>query len=403
MKNGSELDEGLASRIERSFKFLMISRASRSIGLIFITLSSPLYLLHLHYSILIVGIIYVFVILFSIILSVSIGMLGDRIGFRASLLIGEIPALFVSAVLTFTVNRDLIILGIILSGTAGTPGGMRGAFSPGMSAYIAKNWPENMDRVRKIGMITAISSVGSIAGAVLLYTHAYVSRAYGYIGAFRFLFGISFALILLSFLSLTLLHEKPAVKKKEKVMKKTSGKYTTRVVITNIVNGSGIGLAMVLIAPWFELKYQITASQVGFIFIWAYVGTAIGSYVAGRFYSSNRSSALKYGSATRVLQGILIVIVAFSPFLLLSEIIYAFRSAVAGFGSPNRTAVNVSGIEASDYGASTSIQGVASRLPQVLSGASGYLMDLYIPMPLLLGGIIQTFGGWIYFKVLKKA
>ncbi len=402
MIDGSEPDEGLISRIERSFKFLLISRASRSIGLIFITLSSPLYLLYLGYPIVIVGVIYVFVIVFSIILTVSIGLLGDRVGFKASLLIGELPALFISAVLTFTTNKDLIVLGIILSGTAGTPGGMRGAFSPGMTAYIAKNWSENAQRVKKIGMITAISSAGSIVGAVMLYSHSYVSTIYGYIGGFRFLFGISFALILLSFLSLTLLKEGPAIRKKERIMKKSSGKYTRRVVITNIVNGSGLGLAMVLIAPWFELRYQITASQVGYIFIWAYLATAIGSYAASRFYSVNRSSTLKYASATRVLQGILIVAVAFSPFLLLSEIVYAFRSGVAGFGSPNRLAVNVSGIEASDYGASTSIQGVASRLPQALSGASGYLMDLYIPMPLLLGGVIQTFGGWIYYKMLKR-
>lgn len=400
-ESGVDKDDN-SSNINHSFRFLLISRASRSIGLIFITLSSPLYLLYLHYSILIIGVIYVFVIISSIILSVGIGMLGDRVGFKTSLLVGEIPALFISVVLTFTINRDLILIGIILSGTAGTPGGMRGAFSPGMTAYVAKNWPQNIDRVKKIGMITAISSVGSIIGAIMLYIHAYVSILFGFVGAFRFLFGIAFALIATSFLSLMFLKEKPAIKKKEKIMKKSSGKYTARVVLTNVVNGSGLGLAMVLIAPWFELRYQITPSQVGFIFIWAYLATAIGSYTAGRFYSGNRASSLKYASGTRILQGILILAVALSPFLIASEVIYAFRSAVAGFGSPNRTAVNVSGIEATDYGASTSIQGVASRLPQALSGVSGYLMDIYIPMPLILGGAIQTIGGWVYYKVLHK-
>ncbi|MCL4375693.1 MFS transporter, partial [Candidatus Marsarchaeota archaeon] len=75
------------------------------------------------------------------------------------------------------------------------------------------------------------------------------------------------------------------------------------------------------------------------------------------------------------------------------------RGVLAGFGSPSRTAMNVKGIDAEDYGAATSMQGTAARAGQLSSGLSGYLMDYYLPLPIFIGGILQMAGG-VSYKIL---
>ena len=384
--------------------FLLVSRAARSTALIFANLSIPLYLLAIHYDIVTIGIIYIFVALATTGVSLFIGFLGDRIGFRKAMILGEIPALFLTLVLFVTTNHDLIIVGIVLSGSAGAAGGLRGAFSPGINAFIATNWPDTSERVRRMALITSIASAFSIAGSLLLYAYDFIERFYGEIGTFRLLYFICFILIIISFVSLFLLKERKVEKKTNRVMNKESSLYTLRVLAANAINGSGLGLSIVLLPAWFELRYGIDTSQVGLVFLISYLGTSLGSFIASRMkreMSMVKSRTLRTASSTRVIQGLLMAVVAISPFLPLAAVVYAVRSFVAGVGAPNRTTVNVSGISSGDYGAATSLQGVSSRVSQSFSGLSGYLMDVSLPLPLVAGGILQSVSGVVYYKLLK--
>lgn len=388
--------------MNRRFKFMLISRASRSAALIFVTLSVPLYLLLLNYNIVSIGIIYLFVSLSTVAISVGIGMLGDRIGFRKAMMIGEIPALFITSVLAFTTDTHLILAGIILSGSAGSAGAMRGAMSPGINAYIASNWPEDDERVHRMALITSVASLFSIVGSLMLYSHAYLDQTYGSLDSFRILYGISFVMVIFSVLSLSMLREKPLPKKETMIMQKVSGRHVLKVAISNGVNGTGIGLAIVLLPAWYELRYGITPSQVGLAFLGSYVGSALGGFLASRYMSREREGVLRVAYITRILQGIFILFVAVSPFVWMAVMFYSVRTFVAGFGIPNRNAINVSGIQSGDYGAATSIQGVSARASQGFSGLSGYLMDISLPFPLILGGLVQASSGALYYKLMKE-
>ncbi len=397
------MSDDVGSMVNRRFRFLLVSRAMRSAALIFVTLSTPLYLLVLKFDIVSIGLIYLFVSLTTVVISLGIGMLGDRIGFRKALIIGEIPAIFITAALTFSTNIYIILAGIIISGTAGAPGAMRGAMSPGMNAYIATNWSDNANRVRRMALITSTSSFFAIAGSLMLYSHGLLLNYYGAVNSFRILYGIGFALVTLSMVSLFMLKEKPVVKKTEHIMKKASGVHVLKVAISNAVNGSGIGLAVVLLPAWFELRYGLSASQVGLAFLGSYVGAALGSLTASRIGVSNRSgSTLRVAWVTRVVQGGLLVGMAFSPFVIMAIILYSTRSLLAGFGLPSRNAINVSGIQQGDFGAGTSLQGVSVRVSQGFSGLSGYLMDISLPFPEVLGGILQAASGVLYYRLMRK-
>lgn len=388
--------------IDRRFRYLLVSRATRSAALIFVSLSAPLYLLLLNFDIVSIGLIYLFVSLSTVVISVTIGMLGDRIGFRKAMLLGEIPALFITSILAFNTNVHLILAGIIISGSTGSAGAMRGAMSPGINAFIANNWPDARNRVKRMAMITSIASFFSIAGSLMLYSHAYLSSSFGTIGSFRILYGISLGLIVISVGALFMLRERPLQRKETVIMKKASGKHVLKVMISNTVNGSGIGLAIVLLPAWYELRFGLTPSQVGLAFLGSYVGSALGGFLASRYTSLRSGGILKVASVTRFLQGAILIGVALSPMAIVAVLLYSVRTFIAGFGMPNRNAINVSGIQEGDFGAATSIQGVSARAAQGFSGLSGYLMDISLPFPLILGGSIQAFSGYLYYKLMKK-
>lgn len=396
-----ENDNG--AMVDRRFRFLLVSRALRSAALIFVTLSTPLYLLELNFDIVSIGLIYLFVSITTVVISVGIGLLGDRIGFKKALIIGEIPAIFIAAALTFSTNIYVILAGIIISGTTGSAGAMRGAMSPGMNAYIATNWSDDSNRVRRMALITSIASFFSIIGSLMLYSHGFLIQYYGAVGSFRVLYGISLVLVVFSMSSLFLLVEKPLKVKRGPVMKKASGRHVLKVAIANGINGSGIGLAIVLLPAWYELRFGLTASQVGLAFLGSYVGSAIGGLLASRLaISTGGGSTLGVAWVTRVIQGGLLVIMAVSPFVLIAILLYAGRSLLAGFGLPSRNAVNIGGLQEGDFGAGTSLQGVSVRVSQGFSGLSGYLMDIDLPFPVILGGILQAASGVVYYKLMKK-
>ncbi len=389
-------------KINSSFKYLLVSRAARSTALVFVTLSLSLYLNALGYSLVFIGLLYLLIMLFNVGISFALGMLGDRIGYSRVLIIGEIlPAV---ALLGLAISKNLYVIvgSAIIGGISGTAGGMRGAFSPGTTAYIASNWPNERDRISKLAKINIVASVFSIFGGLLLVFHGYLSPIYGNIAVFRILFGFAFVILLISLFSLMLVHERKRPKKTTHIMKKESFGYIMRLALPNIINGAGIGLALPLLPLWFELKFSISALYVGEIFTLAYAATALGSYLSGRYLNAMRIRAITVSTAARIFQGLLLIAMAFSPFVVLALCLYAIRNGIAGVGSPMRSAINIRGINAEDYGSASSIQGIITRGAQTTSGASGYLMDTYMPLPLLVGGTLQVIGAFVYYKLIRN-
>jgi len=186
-----------------SFNFLLLSRASRSVAISFSAISYPLYLFILGYDIVIIGFFAFALILFTVFQTILMGIIGDRFGYKFSLIVFEIFPIFSMSILFFTTYNPLIYLTVI-GGIGGGPGALRGAFSPGTTALIGNNWSDTNTRVQKIGLITTFGSLFSIFGGLLVVSQSFLSRSLGEIYSYRFLFGISSILMIISFLSLFL-------------------------------------------------------------------------------------------------------------------------------------------------------------------------------------------------------
>ena len=389
------------SKEEKTFKFFLLSRALRSVALIFVTLSLPLYLFALHYNIISIGIIYFVIMAFNAGLSVLLGALGDRVGYKKSLIIGEVFPLVALILLASSINFFVIVIAAIIGGIAGAAGGMRGTFSPGSTALIVSNWKDNNERVKKLAETTYVGSAFAIFGSLMLYFRSFFINSIGVISSFRILFGLSAAMVLISLLALMFVSEAKRPKKTTRVMKKESISYSLKVIIANSFNGLGLGIALPLLPLWFELRFNTSSGLIGIVYTISYAATALAAFAASKRAYSPKFSSLFTASYTRVLQGVMLIAIAFSPLFIISSAFFTFRSFIAGFGSPSRSAVNMHGVNAQDYGTASSVMGLANRLAQTSSGLSGYLMDVSLPFPVLLGGVLQSVGGIIYFKVLS--
>ncbi len=380
--------------MDYGFKFLLISRVTRSIGIVFVTLSSSLYLSLLGLRPDAIGLVFAGTIASTTLQAIALGSLGDRKGYKKALLIGEGLAVVGSLVLSLTSWIPLVVAAIVVAGIGGTAGGSRGVYSPGLTALVASNWADERERVKRIGLLTSVSSVSAVGGSLMLSLKSFLplKGAEGY----RALFAIAFLLLLASFISLTFVEERPRPRKTTTFMKRSSLRYVTKVIAVNSLGGFGLGLAIPLLPLWFSLRFHLTSFQIGLVFTGNYLATSLGSFLATR----STHEALKVASITRLLNGVLLASIAASPFPLLASALYVARGFNAGFGAPNRTAVNVRGIQEEDYGTASSLQGAATRASQLSSGLSGYLMEVYLPLPLLVGGTLQAISGYLYPKLL---
>jgi hypothetical protein len=99
--------------MDMGFKYLVLSRILRSIGIIFVTLSSSLYLALIGVHLVIIGVIFAGVIGFSSMLSLILGMFGDRKGYKNAIIIGDSFAIIEVLILSLSKNVLLIAIALI--------------------------------------------------------------------------------------------------------------------------------------------------------------------------------------------------------------------------------------------------------------------------------------------------
>ncbi|BCS90704.1 MAG: MFS transporter [Candidatus Micrarchaeota archaeon] len=379
---------------------LYISRLSRSAGLIFVTLSLPFYLKDLGLDIVDIGVVYAFIIAFSVAESLALGYLGDITKYKYALLIADFASLIGTILIALAFNIYLIILGMLLAGISGSAGALRGSFAPGLNAYILSTWKEESKQVKVLSRINLLSSIGSLIGSMLLEFNIFLRIPE--ISFLRSMYLVSALLIFISLISLTLIEENRHENRKSSIMTKKSRSYAKKILIINLINGAGMGLAIPLLPLFFSLIFNINISKVGFIYFMSYILTAFGSYISYNIYSRLKSPE-KIILFSRVASGSILAFIPFARFYILAIILYSLRSFIAGIGAPARSILNIRGLDQENYGIGGSIAGGANRISQTSSLISGYLADISLPLPIVLGGVLQVIVGFLYYEFTKDS
>lgn len=421
--------------INKSFKYLLISRILRSIALSFATLAVPIYLIFIfNQNLFSVGIIYLIILGFNSFFSLFTGVISDKIGYKNGLLFSELFPLigmFGFILSTFIpINITLFIFFAMLTGISGV-GGIRGAFSAPQMALIANNWKKNNERIKRLGIIISIGSVAAIIGSFIiilqgllssfLLSNGVVSQAQATLLSFRYFFILTDLMIIISFFSIIFIKEAKHNKTKNKFLKKQSSPHVLKVMASQIFSGLGVGLTFPILPVLIVEAYSLNAAQssqvIGYIFGLGYVSTALASFYISRKILKLKINTVFYASMTRVLQGILVLLIGITLvftgnqtfnfigiFLILIFIVS--YNALLGLGGPIRQTSNVSGVAKGDYGAAVGMMSLSAQLPQASVGLSGALSSIiasFISLPLFFGGFLISISGAVYWKLLKDS
>ncbi|BCU66742.1 MFS transporter [Sulfolobales archaeon HS-7] len=381
---------------DRGFFNLLLSRILRSVGLIYASLASPLYLSALGLNPAVIGVIFFGVIGFTAGLSLLLGYLGDRFGYKKSLIIGDLFPLIGLIMLGLASKINLIIPALIITGISGNAGAARGAFSPGLTALVVSNWKDEKERVSRMGTLFSAAGFAGVGGSLMISAIKFIPLPT--VTSYRILFEVSAVLLAFSVANLVYVKEEKREKKTTKFITRSSANYISRVIISNAVTGFGLGLSIPLLTLWFKVFYHASPFDIGIIFTSGSICSALGSLVATRI----KGNPLKLAYITRIVNGVLLVAMGLSPYMVLAGALYSIRAINAGIGLPNRNVTNIRGVSAEDYGSASSLQGVVTRVSQMSSGISGYLLEDFPGLPLELGGLLQALGGYLYMYLLSK-
>jgi len=374
------------------FKLLLISRILRSFAMSFIFLVIPLYLKGIGYNLTEIGLIYIPFITSAITIPILLGWLGDKIGYKYSLVITDV--LMVSSLLLLSSSNNLLI--IVLAGLIGgyniTNGGLRGAFSPTQSALIANIYNRN-ERIKILSYIIMAAGFAGIFGpALLLFRYIQIDI---YVSLLR----TGAIIILISIVPLLFIKEKEHKTKTSKLISYNTFRFLWRIILINSVSGFATGIFMPLLPLWLLLRYDLSNNMVGISFILINIGASFGALLSDKL--TKKLGMIKILTITRITAGLLLIIAALSPFIWLFLIIYIFRSFINGTGSPTRSIIVVNNVDTTDMGSASGISGSITRLSALSTGLSGYLIDTNIFLPFIIAGFLQIFSGTLYHTILK--
>lgn len=328
------------------------------------------------------------------------GLLGDRFGYKRVLI--AVDSLFGVSCLMLATSTSLVpvVVAAVIGGYGGQGGGgLRGAFGPGLSAFIGSVWKGAYERTKMIGTITFVGGISGLAGYAVLAWVGLRVPSLGEVKAYQDAYVLLLGTAAASVAALLLTTEGVHPLRTARILTKGGQKFIGKVVVSNVFNGAGIGLAIPLLPLWFSLRFGFGAETIALIFAASTLVSSVASYFSHAV--AVRLGNVKTGSVTRVASGVLLVVMAVSPWGLVAGMVYAIRGITGGLGAPARTSVTLGGVADSELGAATSISGVSMRASFMSSGVAGYLLTVAVDLPLGLGGILQGFAGFLYYGLLR--
>ena len=383
-----------------TFRYLALARALRSVGISFSTIALPLYMAALGFSPVTIGLSFVLMTLGGTGLVFVWGILGDRVGYKKVLIVVDV--LFAGSCLILAMSTSLIpvVTAAVIGGYGGQGGGgLRGAFGPGLSAFVGSVWKGAYERTKTIGTITFVGGIAGLAGYAVLAWVGLRVPALGDVGAYQDAYILLLGTTAASVAALLLTKEGVHPPRTARILTKEGQKFIGKVVVSNVFNGLGLGLAIPLLPLWFSLKFGFGAETIALIFGASAVFSSVASYFS--HVVAVRLGNVSTAAVTRAVNGALLVAMAFAPWGLVAGAIYVVRGISGGLGAPARTSVTLGGVAGSEMGAATSISGVSMRASFMSSGVAGYLLTVAENAPLGIGGALQIVGGALYYRLLR--
>lgn len=371
------------------------ARALLSYSYGFLNVLLSLYLKSIGFSYLEIGLILGLAIIINAILALFVSMIADHYGRRNVLIILYI--LFGIATFLFLQYKNIWVLSVLsgiggFTGTGGGPIGSGGPFGSIQSAMVTEYTKrENFSRV--LGMASAIGMISSVLGAftisileplhVNVYQLFYIASLFGFSGA-----------------AITILIKDTGLRSKH-FLPKLSWKNIIKLSIPTIPSGIGAGLINPIFSLWLNIKFHLTAGQIGIIFGVANIFTTIMLFTIPMIIK--RESELKTIVWSRIIGSISLILIAISPIMLLTAGLFVIRNGFTMGAIPVRQSFSMGVVDETERATSSGATSFTRTGFSALSPPiSGNIMAINIDLPPLLGGFITLADPILYYILFKN-
>ncbi len=334
--------------------------------------------------------------------SIFLGIAADIYGRKKLLIVGNLLASIILAVLALTTNPVLLIAAAIFEGIS------EAAVLASSNALLA----DKADNERRTSLFSLYGFVQSLAfglgGFAISFVALFEIVGFTHTESHVLLYVFIAVLGVFSTLIMLKVSESKRLKKTEAgimgLLPRKSKGILLKYVFTGAIVAFGAGMVVPLMTLWFNLQYGISDTISGPILAVSSILIGIAILVAP--WVAKRFGLVKAIVITQAASTLFMLSVPFSPNYALAGFVYSMRALLMNMASPLSQSM-IMGLAAEDErGAVSGISGALWRLPNALSTFIGaWLMGIgLLAEPFFIGSlfyIISIILFWYYFRKVK--
>ena len=379
----------------RNLANIISARALLSFSYGFLNVLLSLYLNHLGYSLIEIGVILGSAIIISALLTFLLAMLADHYGRK--LVLAGLFLMFSLSSLLFLSSKDIFVLMLLsgiggFTGSGGGPIGSGGPFGAVQTALVTE-FTERKNFSKVLSLASAIGIMAASAGSFLIdlvesqrinvYNLFYLAGILGILG-----------LVISVFL------KDNGIRSKH-ILPDLSWKKILRLSLPTVPSGIGTGFISPIFSLWFHLRYGISSGEIGIIFGLSNIFVLIVMVVLPRILRPE--AELTSIIWTRIISSVSLIALALSPFLIFASVFYVLRQGMQMGAVPVRQSFAMGIVDESERATTSGATSMArSGFSAASPPAAGSLLAINIVYPPLIGGIITIFDPLLYYYLFRK-
>ncbi len=399
--------------LNRNLVCLFAGRGLRSASQAYLVIVVPLYLAALGYNATHIGLMFAIVAMASAVMAALTGIMSDRFGRKAMLIVISLMTAAGGAVFAFSTSFVVLTVAAAL-GTIGRGGGAgsAGAFGPYYPAEqpLIAEQVSDFDRTTVFGALSFVAVLGGAAGSLLAWTPRLMQLGFGWpiVEGYRALFILTAALglaMVAVVIPVREYHSAPGAPRHERArtgplllgLSRASWRLVSRFMVTAATNGLAIGMLGPLLVYWFYRRFGVDAAEIGKLYFVLNLVAAAPYLLAGRMAA--RFGSVKAVVFCRAVASVLLGVMVVMPSFWLAGLLYGARMIFNTLSIPVRQSFLMGVIPPAERSAAA---GMASFPAQVGSSISpymaGYLMQqVSLELPLELAALLQALNATLYY------
>jgi MFS family permease len=398
---------GLLRELHRDAKLLMVSRGIRAFAFSYLNVVFAIYLDHLGYSTITIGVVFTVAYLSGALLTAVWGFLSDRYGRRKILMLLAVLTVVSNAIYIFFSGLFFIFLAVIVAnvGAGGSGGGGSGGgpFNPAEEALLAEKCPPK-DRNRIYALNFCAGSIMGSLGALVSGLPQYLQEAWGWsaVASYKPLFGLTIIFSIALLFVYGAIHEDHQPRAVERKISKSTGTFVTKMSMLAVVDNFGAGMAGALIPYWFYLRFGVELKSLAIIFFASFFLAALSFLSAPPL--ARRIGVVKTMAFSHALASVIYLILPLAPTLELAATLLIIRSFFAYMDNPLRASFTMAMVKSDERGSAAGVTSLARIVPFGISPTiSTYLMQsVSLTLPLFLGGGLQLINDVAFYLMFRN-